>query len=118
MPDPALDPALGPALDRAAPLSILDLAPVVEGSTPAAALRNTLDLARRAEDLGYLRYWVAEHHFAPGVASSSPAVLIAAIAAVTSRIRVGCGRGGVRHAIRAVPGADRPRARPVRAEAG
>ncbi|MGZ4435421.1 MAG: hypothetical protein ACXVW7_17625 [Trebonia sp.] len=45
-----------PAVDRAAPLSILDLAPVVEGSTPAAALRNTLDLARRAEDLGYLRY--------------------------------------------------------------
>ena len=87
MPDPALDPAL----DRAAPLSILDLVPVVEGSTPAAALRNTLDLARRAEDLGYLRYWVAEHHFAPGVAASSPAVLIAAIAAVTSRIRVGSG---------------------------
>jgi luciferase family oxidoreductase group 1 len=80
-----------PAFNRAAPLSILDLAPVVEGSTPAAALRNTLDLARRAEDLGYLRYWVAEHHFAPGVASSSPAVLIAAIAAVTSRIRVGSG---------------------------
>jgi len=80
-----------PALDRTAPLSILDIAPVVEGSTPAAALRNTLDLARRAEDLGYLRYWVAEHHFAPGVASSSPAVLIAAIAAVTSRIRVGAG---------------------------
>jgi len=91
MPDPALDRALDPALDRAAPLSILDLAPVVEGSTPAAALRNTLDLARRADDLGYLRYWVAEHHFAPGVASSSPAVLIAAIAAVTSRIRVGAG---------------------------
>jgi luciferase family oxidoreductase group 1 len=87
MPDPALDRAL----DRVAPLSILDLAPVVEGSTPAAALRNTLDLARRAEDLGYLRYWVAEHHFTPGVASSSPAVLIAAIAAVTSRIRVGSG---------------------------
>jgi luciferase family oxidoreductase group 1 len=80
-----------PALDRPVPLSILDLAPVLEGSTPAAALRNTLDLARRAEDLGYLRYWVAEHHFAPGVASSSPAVLIAAIAAVTSRIRVGAG---------------------------
>ena len=71
MPDPAVDALDAPdALDRAAPLSILDLAPVVEGSTPAAALRNTLDLARRAEDLGYLRYWVAEHHFAPGVASS------------------------------------------------
>jgi alkanesulfonate monooxygenase SsuD/methylene tetrahydromethanopterin reductase-like flavin-dependent oxidoreductase (luciferase family) len=54
---------------RPAPLSILDLSPVVEGSTPAA-LGNTLDLARRAEDLGYLRSWVAEHHFAPGVASS------------------------------------------------
>jgi alkanesulfonate monooxygenase SsuD/methylene tetrahydromethanopterin reductase-like flavin-dependent oxidoreductase (luciferase family) len=74
-----------------APLSILDLSPVCEGSGPADALRNTLDLARRAEELGYLRYWVAEHHFAPGVASSSPAVLIAAIAAVTSRIRVGSG---------------------------
>jgi alkanesulfonate monooxygenase SsuD/methylene tetrahydromethanopterin reductase-like flavin-dependent oxidoreductase (luciferase family) len=77
--------------ERAAPLSILDLSPVCEGSGPATALRNTLDLARRAEELGYLRYWVAEHHFAPGVASSSPAVLIAAIAAVTSRIRVGSG---------------------------
>ena len=77
--------------ERLAPLSILDLSPVCEGSGPAAALRNTLDLARRAEELGYLRYWVAEHHFAPGVASSSPAVLIAAIAAVTSRIRVGSG---------------------------
>lgn len=73
------------------PLSILDLAPVSEGRTPAEALRNTLDLARRAEQSGYLRYWVAEHHFAAGVASSSPAVLIAAIAAVTRRIRVGSG---------------------------
>jgi len=80
-----------PDSERPVPLSILDLAPVVEGSTPAEALRHTLDLARRAEDLGYLRYWVAEHHFAPGVASSSPAVLIAAIASVTSRIRVGAG---------------------------
>jgi alkanesulfonate monooxygenase SsuD/methylene tetrahydromethanopterin reductase-like flavin-dependent oxidoreductase (luciferase family) len=77
--------------DQPAPLSILDLAPISEGSAPAAALSNTLGLARRAEELGYLRYWVAEHHFTPGVASSSPAVLIAAIAAVTSRIRVGSG---------------------------
>ena len=77
--------------DQPVPLSILDLAPVSEGSTPAEALRNTLDLAGRAEELGYLRYWVAEHHFAAGVASSAPAVLIAAIAAVTSRIRVGSG---------------------------
>jgi alkanesulfonate monooxygenase SsuD/methylene tetrahydromethanopterin reductase-like flavin-dependent oxidoreductase (luciferase family) len=73
------------------PLSVLDLAPVVEGSTPAQALRNALDLARRAEEAGYLRYWVAEHHFSAGVAAASPAVLIAAIAAVTSRIRVGSG---------------------------
>jgi alkanesulfonate monooxygenase SsuD/methylene tetrahydromethanopterin reductase-like flavin-dependent oxidoreductase (luciferase family) len=73
------------------PLSVLDLAPVSEGSTVGAALRNTIDLARRAESFGYRRYWVAEHHFVPGVASSSPAVLIAAIAAATSRIRVGSG---------------------------
>ena len=64
---------------------------MVEGSTPAQALRNSLDLARQAEEAGYLRYWVAEHHFSPGVAAAAPAVLIAAIAAVTSRIRVGSG---------------------------
>lgn len=77
--------------DRPVPLSILDLAPVVEGSTHAQALRNSLDLARHAEEAGYLRYWVAEHHFSPGVAAASPAVLIAAIAAATTRIRVGSG---------------------------
>ena len=77
--------------DQPAPLSILDLAPVSSGSTVPEALRNTLDLARRADDLGYHRYWLAEHHFAPGVASSGPAVLIAAVAAATSRIRVGSG---------------------------
>ncbi|MDX6336488.1 MAG: hypothetical protein QOG05_3828 [Streptosporangiaceae bacterium] len=77
--------------DQPAPLSILDLAPVSSGSTVAAALRNTLDLARRADELGYHRYWLAEHHFAPGVASSAPAVLIAAVAAATRRIRVGSG---------------------------
>ena len=77
--------------DQPAPLSILDLAPVSAGSSPAAALRNTLDLARHAEDLGYRRYWLAEHHLAPGVASSSPAVLIGAVAAATNRIRVGSG---------------------------
>lgn len=73
------------------PLSILDLSPISEGQAPADALRNTLDLARRAEAAGYSRYWVAEHHFTPGVASSSPAVLIGAIAAGTSTIRVGSG---------------------------
>ena len=77
--------------DQPAPLSILDLAPVSSGSTVAAALRNNLDLACRAEELGYHRYWLAEHHFAPGVASAAPAVLIAAVAAATSRIRVGSG---------------------------
>jgi alkanesulfonate monooxygenase SsuD/methylene tetrahydromethanopterin reductase-like flavin-dependent oxidoreductase (luciferase family) len=77
--------------EQPAPLSILDLSPVVSGSTPAQALRNTLDLAQHAEEAGYLRYWVAEHHLAEGVAASSPAVLIGAIASVTSRIRVGSG---------------------------
>jgi alkanesulfonate monooxygenase SsuD/methylene tetrahydromethanopterin reductase-like flavin-dependent oxidoreductase (luciferase family) len=77
--------------EKVTPLSVLDLSPVSEGSTPAQALRNTLDLARRCESLGYQRYWVAEHHFVEGVAASSPAVLIAAIAAATSTIRVGSG---------------------------
>lgn len=77
--------------DQPAPLSILDLAPVSTGSSPQAALRHTIDLAQRAEGLGYRRYWLAEHHLAPGVASSSPAVLIGAVAAATSRIRVGSG---------------------------
>jgi luciferase family oxidoreductase group 1 len=73
------------------PLSVLDLAPVVEGSTPADALRNSLDLARRVEQLGFSRFWVAEHHNSPGIASSAPAVLLAHIASVTSTIRIGSG---------------------------
>lgn len=73
------------------PLSVLDLAPVVSGSDPGRALRETVELARRAERLGYHRYWVAEHHFTPGVASSAPQVLIALLAAATERIRVGSG---------------------------
>ncbi|GAA4735111.1 LLM class flavin-dependent oxidoreductase [Phytohabitans rumicis] len=73
------------------PLSILDLAPVLSGGTPAQALRNTIDLAQQAEQAGYRRYWLAEHHFAPGVASSATAVLIGLVAAATSRIRVGSG---------------------------
>jgi luciferase family oxidoreductase group 1 len=72
-------------------LSVLDLAPVVEGSTPARALRNALDLAAAAERLGYHRYWVAEHHNMPGIASSEPAVLLASVAGVTERIRIGSG---------------------------
>lgn len=73
------------------PLSVLDLAPLVSGGTAADALRRTLDLARHAERYGYHRYWVAEHHLTPGVASSQPALLLGQIAAVTSRIRLGSG---------------------------
>jgi luciferase family oxidoreductase group 1 len=73
------------------PLSVLDLAPVSEGSSAGEALRNSLDLAPRVERLGYTRYWVAEHHNMPGIASSAPAVLLAHIASVTSTIRIGSG---------------------------
>jgi len=73
------------------PLSILDLAPIVEGSDAATALRNSLDLAQHAERWGYARYWVAEHHNLDGVASSATAVLIGHIAAGTRTIRVGSG---------------------------
>ncbi|RPA56398.1 LLM class flavin-dependent oxidoreductase [Gordonia oryzae] len=71
-----------------APLSVLDLAPISEGSNPAAALANTIDLAQHAEQWGYRRYWVAEHHFV-AVAGSNPAVLIGQIAGATTTIRVG-----------------------------
>ena len=73
------------------PLSILDLAPIVEGSDAASALRQSIALAQHAEGLGYRRYWVAEHHNMAGVASSATAVLIGQIAAATTRIRVGSG---------------------------
>jgi luciferase family oxidoreductase group 1 len=73
------------------PLSVLDLAPIVEGSDPGVALRNSVDLVKAAERLGYVRHWVAEHHNMPGIASSSPAVLAATLAAHTQRIRVGSG---------------------------
>jgi luciferase family oxidoreductase group 1 len=72
-------------------LSILDQAPISEGSSGAEALRNSVDLAVLAEQLGYARYWVAEHHGTPALASASPEVLIAAIAGATSHIRVGSG---------------------------
>ncbi len=72
-------------------LSVLDQSPIPEGSTGADALRNTLDLARLADDLGYHRYWVAEHHGGPMLASAGPEVLIGPIAAVTASIRVGSG---------------------------
>ena len=73
------------------PFSLLDLAPVCEGSTPSRAFANTLDLARHAEALGYRRYWLAEHHNMPGIASAATAVLIGHVAGGTSRIRVGAG---------------------------
>jgi luciferase family oxidoreductase group 1 len=70
---------------------VLDLAPVGRGSSPAEALQRSLDLARAVERLGYHRHWVAEHHNMPGIASSSPPVLLAHLASVTSTIRVGSG---------------------------
>lgn len=73
------------------PLSILDLSPVSAGSTGAQALRNTLDLARHADALGYARYWVAEHHNLPAIASSAPDIMIGQIAAITKNMRIGSG---------------------------
>jgi luciferase family oxidoreductase group 1 len=73
------------------PLSVLDLAPIVEGSGAAEAFRRSLDLAQHAERLGYNRYWLAEHHGMPGIASAATAVVIAHVAGGTSRIRVGAG---------------------------
>jgi luciferase family oxidoreductase group 1 len=73
------------------PISVLDLAPIVEGSTVADAVRNSLDLARHTERWGYRRFWLAEHHNAAGIASAATAVLIAHVAAGTERIRVGAG---------------------------
>ncbi|WP_366656903.1 LLM class flavin-dependent oxidoreductase [Fodinicurvata sp. EGI_FJ10296] len=73
------------------PLSVLDLCPVPEGATPREALANTLDLARHAEDWGYGRYWLAEHHNMVGIASAATSVVIGHVAAGTSRIRVGAG---------------------------
>ncbi|MFJ4844435.1 LLM class flavin-dependent oxidoreductase [Streptomyces sp. NPDC088733] len=73
------------------PLGVLDLVPISSGSTATEALRNSIDLARRAEEFGYARYWFAEHHLNPGVAGTSPAVVLALTAAATSTIRLGSG---------------------------
>jgi luciferase family oxidoreductase group 1 len=73
------------------PLSILDLSVVTTGTRPAAALRNSIDLARHADTLGYVRYWLAEHHNLASVASPAPDLMIGQIAAVTTHIRVGSG---------------------------
>ncbi len=72
-------------------LSVLDQSPIPEGSTPAQALHNTVDLGRHAEALGYERYWLAEHHATPALACASPEVLIAAVAQATEQMRVGSG---------------------------
>ncbi|WP_405705122.1 LLM class flavin-dependent oxidoreductase [Streptomyces sp. NBC_00069] len=73
------------------PLGVLDLVPVASGSTAAEALTHSIDLARRTEEFGYARYWFAEHHLNPGVAGTSPAVVLALTASATSTIRLGSG---------------------------
>jgi len=73
------------------PISVLDLSPVPQGFDAAQSLKNTLDLARHAEQFGYRRYWLAEHHNMPGIASAATAVVIGHVAAGTSTIRVGAG---------------------------
>jgi luciferase family oxidoreductase group 1 len=73
------------------PLSVLDLSPITEGSDAGQALRNSLDLARHVEALGYRRFWMAEHHNLPGIASAATAVALAHVAGGTSRIKIGAG---------------------------
>jgi len=73
------------------PLSVLDLSPITEGGDAAQALKNSLDLARHVEKLGYQRFWMAEHHNLPGIASAATAVALAHVAAGTSTIRIGAG---------------------------
>lgn len=76
---------------KAVPFSVLDLSPIKQGETAADAFRNSLDLAKKAEYLGYKRHWMAEHHGMPGIASAATSVIISHIAAGTSTIRVGAG---------------------------
>src|ERR1051326_3357226 len=73
------------------PLAVLDLVPISSGSTASQALRNSIDLAQQTERFGYARYWFAEHHLNPGVAGTSPAVVLALTAAATATIRIGSG---------------------------
>jgi hypothetical protein len=73
------------------PLSVLDLSPIVQGGDATAALRNTVDLARHAEEWGYRRYWLAEHHNMPGIASAATSIVIGHVAGATNTIRVGAG---------------------------
>src|SRR4051812_50181777 len=76
-------------------LSVLDLSPVTTATPPAAALNNSLDLARHVDRLGYSRLWLAEHHNLPTIASSAPDIMIGQIAAITKNMRIGSG-GGMR----------------------
>ncbi|MGH2358792.1 MAG: MsnO8 family LLM class oxidoreductase, partial [Candidatus Limnocylindria bacterium] len=78
-------------------LSVLDQSPVRSGASPAEAIRETLELAKAADRLGYHRYWLAEHHSTPALAGPSPEVLIPQVAAMTSRIRVGSGGVMLQH---------------------
>ncbi len=73
------------------PFSVLDLSPVIEGATPADALRNSLSLAQHVENLGYKRFWLAEHHNMPGIASAATSIVIGFVAGNTLKIRVGAG---------------------------
>src|SRR5580704_1320867 len=82
---------LQPRCEPMIPFSVLDLSPVTEGGNAAQSLRNTLDLAQHTEKWGYRRYWLAEHHNMPGIASAATAVVIGHVAAGTSTIRVGSG---------------------------
>ena len=76
---------------RRVPLGVLDLVPLSSGSTPGDAVRHAVHLVQRAEEAGYHRYWFAEHHLNPGVAGSSPPVMIALVAAASRYIRLGSG---------------------------
>ena len=110
----------------AVPLSVLDLVPAASGVSAGDAVRNALDLARRTEAAGYLRYWIAEHHLNPGVMGASPPIVITMVAGATERIRVGSGavllghqtplvgRRAVRPDRRPLPGPHRPRPRTLR----
>ncbi len=93
LPDPLPDAPPGTPRDPRdpVPLSVLDLSPVPSGTLASAALHRTVQLARAAERFGYHRYWLAEHHNVPSVASSAPEVLIAAVAGATTTLRVGAG---------------------------
>src|SRR6476620_9717227 len=73
------------------PLSVLDLSPITQGSDAGTSLRNSADLARHAEQLGYRRFWMAEHHSMPGIASAATAVALAFVGSHTSSIRIGAG---------------------------